>query len=125
MAFYHATAISKSDPTSIFTWPKKLLLSGSPTYIVNFFVILSGFACATLFAVKKKWNEVISILPITLISASATINFRYILALYPIYLGYALVTRKSRFLVGSSLGLTLLLEIFAISGWINGAPWLI
>jgi hypothetical protein len=126
LAFYHVATVSHTGIRPFLDWPIRLIQTGSPTYIFDALTIAIGYLCSGYFLFKKNINEFFVMAPITLISSGATINFRYILTLYPVYLLYSIwLSKRDRRLIFISIALLACAEIFTIYQWVVGAPYLI
>ena len=79
-------------------------------------------ACVTCFyfLIKKRYIEVIVLMPITLFTLNATMfSYRFFLGLYPIYLMLALLGEKRKWLFGAFLAFEIAIMPLAVHLWVT------
>jgi hypothetical protein len=102
-------------------WLMGGMLFGSTFTKVSYLsLIISCFTCL-YFLLKKRYIELIVILPITLFALNSTMfAYRHFLGLYPIYLMLALLVEKRKWLFGTLLVCEAAAMPLAVHLWVTG-----
>ena len=128
-AFYHAQKAGwgwtqNSSPLWILDslqWLVGGILFGSIFVKVMHMVLLISCLTCLYFLLKKRYIELIVILPITLFTLNSTMfSYRFFLGLYPIYLMLALLLEKRKWLFGTLLGCEVAVMPLAVHLWVTG-----
>ena len=129
LAFYHTQKAGwgwsqNKSPLWIFDSLRWLVggqLFGSAfTKVLHSVLIAACFACL-YFLLKKRYIELIVLLPITLFTLNSTLfAYRYFLGLYPIYLMFALLSENRKWLFRALLACEVIVMPLAVHLWVTG-----
>ena len=129
LAFYHTQKdgwgwTQNSSPLWIvesLRWLMGGILFGSLfVKVMHMILIVSCITCLYFF-LKKRYIELIVILPVTLFTLNSTMfSYRYFLGLYPIYLMFALLVEKRKWLFGVLLACEVAFMPLAVHLWVTG-----
>jgi len=129
LAFYHVQKAGwgwtqNSSPLWIvdsLRWLVDGQLFGSMFVKVKHLVLITACVSCVYFLLKKRYIELIVILPITLFTLNSTMfAYRHFLALYPIYLMLVLLGEKRKWLFGSILACEAAIMPLAVYLWVTG-----
>jgi Gpi18-like mannosyltransferase len=96
------------------------LFGSTTTKVLHMVLIVSCFACL-YFLLKKRYIELIMLLPITLFSLNYNyFVYRYFLGLYPIYLMFALLGEKKKWVFRTLLACEVAIMPLAVYLWVTG-----
>ncbi len=88
--------------------------------VMHMVLIMACFACL-YFLLKKRYIEVLVILPITLFTLNSTMfSYRFFLGLYPIYLMLALLSERRKWVFGALLACEVAIMPLAVHLWVTG-----
>lgn len=96
------------------------LFGSATTKVLHMVLIVACFACL-YFLLKKRYIELIVLLPITLFTLNSTFfAYRHFLGLYPIYLMFALLSEKRKWLFRTFLACEVAIMPLAVYVWVTG-----
>ena len=128
LAFYHTQKAGwgwthNSSPLWIIDGLRWLLhgqIFGSIFVKVMHMVVVIACVTCFYFLIKKRYIEVIGLMPITLFTLNATMfSYRFFLGLYPIYLMLALLGEKRKWLFGAFLAFEIAIMPLAVHLWVT------
>ena len=121
LAFYHIQSTWGPVRGNIFHFASRTLKEHHFSEIFNLLILFLACLSCVVFFVKKRFTELLVLLPVTLTSIYSTRdNYRFFLAIFPMYIILAKLVGSKKWLIATTIVLELLLLLYYINKWITG-----